>query len=236
MRDRRGLEQPSGLIETLLLRAAIYKLLGKVYYEEPGPFLVGYLLNDDPLATLPWEANADMEKGRELLATWRRETGGRLDEKVLEQLAWDYNRLFVGPYRLPAPPWESVYRTEDRLTFGPQTVEVRRAYAAAGLQSERLGREPDDHIGLELEFMHHLSRLCGEALEQGRLQEVALLVGKQCDFLREHLLQWAPAFCADVARSAETAFFRGVARFTAGYLALDAEALRALQLDAEGRA
>lgn len=34
------------------------------------------------------------------------------------ELTGDYYRLFVGPDTVLAPPWESVYRHEDRLIFG----------------------------------------------------------------------------------------------------------------------
>jgi TorA maturation chaperone TorD len=30
-------------------------------------------------------------------------------EEELEELLWDYTRLFIGPYHLPCPPLESVY-------------------------------------------------------------------------------------------------------------------------------
>lgn len=89
-------------------------------------------------------------------------------------------------------------------------LEVREAYRSMGLAAAR-SNEPDDHIGLELLFMALLIQREAEgnvAARQARQQ-----------FLAEHLSQWAPAFCADVAAHAQTPFYRGVALLTRGLLA-----------------
>ena len=55
------------------------------------------------------------------------------------ELRVEYNRLFVGPGKLPCPPYESVYRT-DRVEgeigtlMGPSALDVKNRYAEAGLE------------------------------------------------------------------------------------------------------
>lgn len=42
-----------------------------------------------------------------------------------ETLAQAYQRLFVGPYALPAPPWGSVYLDHENVLFGNSTLDLR---------------------------------------------------------------------------------------------------------------
>lgn len=70
--------------------------------------------------------------------------------------AWDeeeylFNRLFVGPGPVAAPPYASVYLETERRLMGEAALFAREAYAALGLASPWQGSLPDDHIGLELD-------------------------------------------------------------------------------------
>lgn len=70
--------------------------------------------------------------------------------------AWDeeeylFNRLFVGPGPVAAPPYASVYLETERRLMGEATLFAREAYAVLGLASPWQGSLPDDHIGLELD-------------------------------------------------------------------------------------
>jgi TorA maturation chaperone TorD len=65
-------------------------------------------------------------------------------------------------------------------------------------------------VGLELLFMAILAE------RQAEGDEVALPAQQR--FLREHLLQWAPAFCGDVVANARTDLFRGLGLLTRGLL------------------
>ena len=70
--------------------------------------------------------------------------------------AWDeeeylFNRLFVGPGPVAAPPYASVYLEPERRLMGEAALFAREAYAALGLVSPWQGSLPDDHIGLELD-------------------------------------------------------------------------------------
>ncbi len=108
-----------------------------------------------------------------------------------EDLEYDFNRLFVGPGRLAAPPYASVYlETEPRL-MGETTLLVRAVYHALGLASPRQSALPDDHLSLELDAALALRAAAGEA--DG--PEMAAL---RRYFLAEHLGRWLPAFAARV--------------------------------------
>ena len=50
------------------------------------------------------------------------------------------------------------------MIFQEQTLHVRQWYSRFGLQVVKLHKEPDDHIGLELEFVAHLANLALQAI------------------------------------------------------------------------
>ena len=51
-------------------------------------------------------------------------------------LAVEYQRLFVGPGHLAAPPWGSVYMDHDKVLYGCTWVELRDWMRAHGVESE----------------------------------------------------------------------------------------------------
>lgn len=138
------------------------------------------------------------------------------------RIARDYNRLFFGPEKMKAPPYESVHRSTEGLVFAAETMEVRAAYAEFGLAAPRLNKEPDDHLGLELDFV---ARLCLAALDAldalDDADDAALtsLLGGICRFLEEHLLVWAPTCLMQAANCSTTFFYQGVAALGLGTLA-----------------
>jgi TorA maturation chaperone TorD len=129
--------------------------------------------------------------------------------------------MFVGPGRVSAPPWESLYRDPERLHFSNDTLAVRAAYGKYDLASTALGREPDDHIGFELDFLRALCESARQKAGSGDEAGLVEILRAQQTFLDEHLLQWAPAWTRDVLQNAETDFYRGMAQLLDAYLRLD---------------
>lgn len=129
-------------------------------------------------------------------------------EPPLDDLLWEYTRLFLGPYRLPAPPWESVYTSPKRLLMQEAYDSVLEMYREAGLSI------PDpkvhaDHIGCELNFLAVLYEREESGKENaGRAAELA---GR---FLAEHLRIWVPAFSRDLEAAAKMDLYRELARAT----------------------
>ena len=106
----------------------------------------------------------------------------------------DYTRLFIGPGKLPASPWESVYACGEELVFQQSTLDVRAAYHAAGFTAAGCPHIPDDHIATELAFM---AALCDEAktcASSGDMPGAKVALGRQVMFLAEHLGCWASEF------------------------------------------
>ncbi|EGB16301.1 cytoplasmic chaperone TorD family protein [Pseudodesulfovibrio mercurii] len=104
---------------------------------------------------------------------------------------YDFNRLFVGPMAVPAPPYASAYQVEPALMGGP-TLDVREAYRALGLRVPDQGRTPDDHLAFELDLAAALPGPGEGAADDPVPAEVReWLMG-------EHLPGWVPAFIGAV--------------------------------------
>lgn len=195
------------------LRSDCYRLLGEGFFApEPERFLreeLGLALADALRAVHPdTEAAAHAAAFHEAL--WA---------SSAVELSVDHAALFVGPFALKAPPYGSVYLEEGRTLMGDTTLAAQARYADTGLTVAV--SEPPDHITVELEFMHYLAGREAQALARGDEATAASLAGAQRQFLAEHLGAWAPAFCADVALGAQTAFYRALADCLLSFLAAE---------------
>ncbi len=59
-------------------------------------------------------------------------------------------RLFIGPWALPAPPWGSVWLDKESVLFGDSTLALRQWMRENGIALEADGNEPEDHFGTVL--------------------------------------------------------------------------------------
>lgn len=56
-----------------------------------------------------------------------------------ESLPEAWQRLFIGPWALPAPPWGSVWLDKESVLFGESTLALRERHRT-GRRSQRAGR------------------------------------------------------------------------------------------------
>jgi TorA maturation chaperone TorD len=197
-------------------QALAYHFLGRCFYEPPRAEWLAAFAEDRLFEAWPFRSGDDSTAaGLALLATFCR----NWDPAQLDALTWDFNRLFVGPGEMLAAPWESVYRSKTKLTFQDSTLQVRAVYERFGLRAPAIHREPDDHLGLELAFVAMLSDQAARAAAEDDATRLTRCFEGQKDFLRDHLLAWAPACLALVEKHAETDYYRGAALLTLGSLA-----------------
>lgn len=223
--SRIGSDAVSAFLEA---RCFAYELLRKAFRQEPDRSFIRSLAQNGLIGSFPFaQENPQIGQGIALAEAYLSDNRNS-SEAAFDRLHWDYTRMCVGPYQLVAPPWESAYRTEERLLFQAGTLAVRQAYRKYGLQAPEYPAEPDDHIGLELDFMFQTSGMARERAEQGEGGAFVTLLRDQLAFLEEHLLAWAPRFAADVIRSAETDFYKGMAHLLTGFLTVDRAILQEL--------
>ncbi|HVN16344.1 MAG TPA: molecular chaperone TorD family protein [Anaerolineales bacterium] len=194
-------------------------LLGKLLYEDLDQAWLESLIREDVFAEVPLGADqTETQRGLELLQRWANENRDGISESEMKALKQDQLYLFIGIDKVLAPVWESVYFSEQRLVFQVQTLQVREWYSRFKLQAERINREPDDHIGLELIFIAYLAARALQAMEENDESGFNELLQAQRDFLSDHLLRWGPAWAKLVKKHAETDFYLGLGHLTHGAL------------------
>lgn len=155
------------------------------------------------------------------------------EEVLLENLAVEYTRLFVGPGK-HISPHESVHHKRDDgqwgQLWGPSTAEVKQFIESSGLEytSEYTGLP--DHISVELEFIQQVVQREAQAWKADDDDETALLCLKnEKKFVEEHLIRWIPDFCEKVIIAAEISFYKEMARLTRRFIEFENEELQKLK-------
>ena len=209
----------SQLLET---RANFYDFLCRMYLEEPDRELAEDIVNGrfdfEQLTAL--DINAELSEGFRILKAFTGRNKGRDSAALHEDLKDEFTLLFIGPHRLPIEPYEAWWVSGRRL--GEPLVRVKEAYQKAGVVKSKEYPEPEDYIGLELKLMQYLA---AETLKAETREDRNEYLKLQREFMDDHLLKWVPAFCDAVYEYKLSAFFKGIAKITKGFIILDDAAL-----------
>lgn len=198
-------------------RAYLYRLLQNLFGNEPTSEAIEILTSEHTqtsLSLLSMDESFDTVRdfGEQFLEN---------KEEALEKSRSEYTRLFIGPAKLPTPPWESVYVTKERLIFQESTLKVRQCYLKYHFLPVHYRSEADDHIALELDFMYNLSHLAETAFQEDKSDEVVKILGDQKAFLEEHLLVWVPQFVSQLEAATNHPLYEGIAFILEKFLRAD---------------
>ncbi len=136
----------------------------------------------------------------------------------LEPIRVDFAKLFVGPYKLLAAPYGSVYLENERKMMGDSTLDVRSRYREAGLDTAKNFKDAPDHISAELEFMYYLIFKEIEAFADSDTETAMDFIQRQKSFLEDHLMAWVPEFANSIIENAENPFYPNLAKATETFL------------------
>jgi len=196
-------------------RSDIYGLLAAVYQQEVTPQLLQQIR--DPrfvgvLSALGLELEGDFFQ--------------KPEEELLEDLAVEFARLFLGPGK-HISPHESVHHQRSGgdwgRFWGASTVKVKKFIESTGLSYADDYSGIPDHIAVEFEFMRHVT-LCEKKAWEDAQEETAKGCRKiEKKFVEDHLMGWIPAFCDKVIHQAESPFYRVWAEMTKGFLEFEME-------------
>ncbi|WP_318389392.1 Tat proofreading chaperone DmsD [Enterobacter sp.] len=117
-----------------------------------------------------------------------------------EPLSDAWQRLFIGPWALPAPPWGSVWLDRESVLFGDSTLALRQWMRENSIVFETGQNEPEDHFGT-------LLMLTAWLMEQSRYRECEQL-------LAWHLLPLAGRFLTVFNEHAGHPFYRALGELT----------------------
>ncbi len=144
------------------------------------------------------------------------------DTSDIINLEADYARIFLAAgvaQGLAAFPYESVYTNKKHLMNQEASEDVTVLYGAKGLKArEDMYKIPNDHIGLEFEYMARLCEGAAQAAGEGNETVLAESMREQTEFCKHHMKRWMTMFCNDVIKYAETDFYRAVGTICRGFV------------------
>ena len=151
--------------------------------------------------------------------------------QTLDEIRYEFNRLFVGPKRPKAEPYESVY-FDYQTMFGAKTMQVRSFYESSGLKLEdaQLDKFPDDFIGYELQYLYFLSFSALKAEDETKFNEI---LRKKAEFIAAHPSQWFCKFAARCDEHASLDVWKSFGGFLNLYLKTEIDALKKALKDPE---
>lgn len=195
----------SPMIEDLKEERHILDFLKQVFLREP----TKESLQELEKIGITTEEN-DIDRGFNLITSASTKNKDRLDEYV-EELALEFARLFIGPKNPPAIPYASFYLSESKTVMTDITTEVRKRYLDAGMAVKDLYSTPDDHIGIELEFISYLTEKIIDLHENGNRAEASRLFELRNNFINKHMVNWVPLFVEKILESTQEDFYKGAA-------------------------
>ena len=196
-------------------RTNLYKLLSRLFLLE---------MTEDSLKNIE-----KMENFEELFPTyakWDERVNKSRYKLINEVLNVDFTDIAI----MHMIPYETFYTRDDaRIESGGANpvVQLYNEYDyRVNLDVARA--VSGDHIGIELEFMAMLIDAENKALDAGEDEAVKEIQKKELDFLKEHLLQFAPMYLLNVAEQARTPFYKDSAKLALEFLLEDFEYLKGL--------
>jgi TorA maturation chaperone TorD len=145
-------------------------------------------------------------------------------------LVLEHTRLFVGPGRVPAPPYGSVYH-DGPVLMGESTMDALRHYREAGFALAPDAAVLPDHVVAELSFLSVLAEEEARAWGEGDAGAARSWMGRRGAFLCDHLAAWAPELCRRMLEATTEPFYVALATRLRDLLATDLQELRAAVAD-----
>ncbi|EOC0417161.1 Tat proofreading chaperone DmsD [Cronobacter malonaticus] len=172
--------------------ACCARILGALFYYSPDAPEARAII--DALRTPGWEREWPCALDTTRMAGFHTLNTGD------ETLAQAWQRLFIGPDALPAPPWGSVWLDRESVLFGESTLALQGWLRDNAIAFETPLNEPADHIGL-------LLLLAAWLAERGKNRELD-------ELLAWHLLPFAPRFLEVFCARAQHPFYEALGELT----------------------
>ena len=204
-------------------RSTIYGFLAAIYRQEVSSDLLQQIKDPQFLGVLT-------QLGIELNNGFFKKP----DKELLDALAVEYARLFLGPGK-HISPHESVHHkkegTQSGQLWGESTAEVKKIIESSGLEYKTEYTGLPDHISVELEFMQQVILREEQAWQDNEKETALLCQENEKKFVDEHLFRWIPEFCEKVITDADLPFYREIARFTRAFIEFEKQEMDKLKDD-----
>jgi TorA maturation chaperone TorD len=197
-------------------RINIYALISRIMMNEVDEKLLELILNDENILSFFPE-----------FSKWKKREGMSNKDLIEQYLNVDFTNLFL----LHMIPYESFYRREDQQmeTGGENPVQILYNSFDFRVELDEARVMAGDHIGVELEFMYKLCESEKKALEDGEYKIAGEIAEIEYNFLKNHILEWAPMFLLNMKSEAGTALYHDAADLALEFILSDFEYLTELK-------
>jgi len=199
-----------------MARVNIYALISRLLMNEVDEELLELILKDENILSFfptfkKWEKRKNIDN----------------KDLIDRYLNVDFANLLL----LHLIPYESFYMREDQMMETGGDNPIQKLYNDFDFRVELdVARVmAGDHIGVELEFMYKLCESEYKALEDGANTVAGEIADIQYNFLKDHLVEWAPMFLLNVKNEAGTAFYFDLANLAIEFILSDFEYLSELK-------
>jgi len=127
-------------------------------------------------------------------------------ETTKTKLLVEYARLFIGPFKLPTPPYASCYLGSRELN-NEITDWVRSFYEDSGLEFDYTIMDLPDHIAVETEFLHYLLTKEYQALMENDKERADWFHERYSTFFQHHHSKWVDVLSKKVIAETMEPFY-----------------------------
>ncbi len=158
---------------------------------------------------------------------WEKRKKFSRKDLIEQQLNVDFANLFL----LHLIPYASFYKREDQMmeTGGDNPVMQFFNEYDYRVELDKARAMSADHLGIELEFMFKLCEAEMNALQEGDVEASSEIAKVEYDFMRNHVVDWAPLYLINVKSEAGTAFYFDLADLALEFILSDFEYLSELK-------
>ena len=139
----------------------------------------------------------------------------------------NFEAEYISSFEANIPqPKCSLYEGHYRKQIGRNNVllELKAFYKNFGLEKAEIFKDSEDHISIELEFMHFLIFKEWQSTTQLEIDKVPYL-NCQSDFVDRHLSKWIFEFCKNVKKNVKLGFFLILSNITSELVKSDIKRL-----------
>ena len=194
-------------------RLSMYNLISRIFLLE---------MSEDVLKKI--ENSKEFEKFFPTYSKWEMRTKKSRYKLINEVLNVDFTDITI----MHMIPYESFYTRDDaRIESGGANPVVQLYNEFDYRVNLDIARAVSgDHLGIELGFMAMLIEAEKKAVEAGDEKAVKEIQKQEFDFLKDHILAFAPMYLLNVAEQARTPFYKDSASMALEFLLEDFEYLK----------
>ena len=150
---------------------------------------------------------------------WEPRTALQSSELLERHLNPDFANLSL----LHLIPYETFYTRDDQMIETGGANPVTDMYSAYDFMVDFAAARvvSADHIGVELEFMHHLCEAQIKAMNENDGEAVDELLKVEHTFLDKHLIRWAPMYLLNMKHESRTPLYYDAADMAMEFILSD---------------